>query len=85
MAGVLGLGAIEKVKFTVSVRGHQWSSARQVQETLQEFARVIQVRFCQDFFLLREGGRKGTGGWIQRFAANSCRFLSPIEADHLVP
>lgn len=33
----------EKVKFTVSVRGHQWSSARHVNETLQEFARVIQV------------------------------------------
>jgi hypothetical protein len=61
MAGVLGPGAIEKVKFTVSVRGHQWSSARQVQETLQEFARVIQVRFCQDFFLLREGKGREDG------------------------
>ncbi len=42
-AGAVGPGGIEKVKFTVSVRGHQWSSARHVHETLQEFARVIQV------------------------------------------
>ncbi len=61
MAGVLGPGAFEKVKFTVSVRGHQWSSARHVQETLQEFARVIQVRFCQDFLLLREGKGREDG------------------------
>ncbi|KAI5065032.1 hypothetical protein GOP47_0019727 [Adiantum capillus-veneris] len=32
----------DKAKFTVFVRGHQWSSARQVNETLQEFARVIE-------------------------------------------
>lgn len=37
----------EKVKFTVSVRGHQWSSARHVEETLQEFAAVIQVTVPQ--------------------------------------
>lgn len=37
----------EKVKFTVSVRGHQWSSARHVDETLQEFAAVIQVTVPQ--------------------------------------
>jgi hypothetical protein len=83
MAGVIGPGAIEKVKFTVSVRGHQWSSARQVQETLQEFASVIQVRFLPGLFVI--AGRKGTGGWIQRFAPNSCHFLSPIELDYLVP
>lgn len=35
----------EKVKFTVHVRGHQWSSARHIHETLQEFAEVIQVIF----------------------------------------
>lgn len=34
---------VEKLKFTVSVRGHQWSSARHVNETLQEFATAIQV------------------------------------------
>lgn len=34
---------VEKVKFTVSVRGHQWSSARHVNETLEEFAAAIQV------------------------------------------
>lgn len=37
------LGSVDKVKFTVSVRGHQWSSARHVNETLQEFAATIQV------------------------------------------
>ncbi|XP_024396538.1 uncharacterized protein [Physcomitrium patens] len=36
------LGSVDKVKFTVSVRGHQWSSARHVNETLQEFAATIQ-------------------------------------------
>lgn len=39
-----GNGGVEKVKFTVSVRGRQWSSARHVNETLEEFAAAIQVR-----------------------------------------
>ena len=43
--GVICCPGVEKVKFTVSVRGHQWSSARHVHETLQEFARVIEVVF----------------------------------------
>ncbi len=36
-------GRVEKVKFTVSVRGYQWSSARHANETLQEFTTAIQV------------------------------------------
>ncbi|MCO5596834.1 hypothetical protein L7F22_050904 [Adiantum nelumboides] len=32
----------DKAKFTVFVRGRQWSSARHIHETLQEFARVIE-------------------------------------------
>lgn len=47
--GVVCWPGVEKVKFTVSVRGHQWSSARHVHETLQEFARVIQVVFLDGF------------------------------------
>ncbi|KAI5075083.1 hypothetical protein GOP47_0009159 [Adiantum capillus-veneris] len=37
-----GCTLADKAKFTVFVRGHQWSSARQVNETLQEFARAIE-------------------------------------------
>jgi hypothetical protein len=48
-----GGGSVEKVKFTVSVRGHQWSSARHVNETLQEFASAIQVLAISMLSLLR--------------------------------
>jgi len=34
---------VEKVKFTMSMRGHQWRSARYVRESLEEFASTIEV------------------------------------------
>ncbi|MCO5603624.1 hypothetical protein L7F22_057775 [Adiantum nelumboides] len=37
-----GSALADKAKFTVFVRGRQWSSARHIHETLQEFARVIE-------------------------------------------
>lgn len=48
-----GGGPVDKVKFTVSVRGHQWSSARHVNETLEEFAAAIQVQLAAGVSLLQ--------------------------------
>ncbi|KAG6543437.1 hypothetical protein Mapa_015107 [Marchantia paleacea] len=64
----------EKVKFTVSVRGHQWSSARHVNETLQEFARVIQKNARRLVFI-------GENDSIQRLQLAKADGSEPEELD----
>ncbi|CAM6088723.1 unnamed protein product [Calypogeia fissa] len=64
----------EKVKFTVSVRGRQWSSARYVDETVEEFTRVIQ-RNARRLDFISENDR------IQRLQLAKADGSEPEELD----
>ncbi|KAL3700613.1 hypothetical protein R1sor_018635 [Riccia sorocarpa] len=72
--GIGGQSVPEKVKFTVSVRGHQLSSARHINETLQEFARVIQRNARRLVFI-------GENDSIQRLQLAQADGSEPEELD----